>query len=29
MNGAAVDEVRRRQAGLEESFLKLMEDENA
>ncbi|MDK2980304.1 MAG: type transport system ATP-binding protein, partial [Chloroflexota bacterium] len=29
MNGAAVDEVRRRQTGLEESFLKLMEDENA
>jgi ABC-2 type transport system ATP-binding protein len=29
MNGAAVDEVRRRQAGLEESFLKLMEEENA
>jgi ABC-2 type transport system ATP-binding protein len=29
MNGASVDEVRRRKAGLEESFLKLMEEENA
>jgi ABC-2 type transport system ATP-binding protein len=29
MNGASVTEVRRRKAGLEESFLKLMEEENA
>jgi hypothetical protein len=30
MNGAAVEEVHRQQSGLEESFLKLMkEEENA
>jgi ABC-2 type transport system ATP-binding protein len=29
LNGAAVEEVNRHQAGLEESFLKLMEKENA